>query len=205
MLEEKGQNRIIIHQAANLDLCKADIDKAFKHNYDGMIIQFEIAAEIVIYACELAKAKGIPYVVDAGPAQGFPLEKIHGMDILSPNETETAFLSGVELLNHDDYLTAATIMQKRSGAKYIVLKLGEQGSCLYTDGKIKHFAAKKVDAIDSTAAGDVFTAALTIEYLKTGDIEKAIQYANIAGALTVTKPGALQSIPSKADVEMHIH
>jgi len=201
MLEEKGQNRIIVHRAANLDLTKADIDEAFKHSYDAMIIQFEISEEVIIHACKLAKSKGIPFIVDAGPAQAFPLEKIYGIDILSPNETETELLCDIKLNSPEDYLKASQIMAARSGAKHVVLKLGEQGSCLYTNGKIKLFPAHKVNAIDSTAAGDVFTAALTIQYLKSGDIEKAIQYANIAGALTVTKPGALQSIPNEDEVK----
>jgi len=201
MLEENGQNRIIVHPAANSDLSKADIDRAFEGDYDGMIVQFEIPEEIVIYACNKAKKRGIPAVVDAGPTLAFPLEKIHGIEILSPNETETAYMCGMELKSENDYKKAAQILSERSKAKYIVLKLGEKGACVYSNGEINIYPTHKVNAIDSTAAGDVFTAAMTIEYLKSGSIEAAVKYANAAGALAVTKAGAQQSIPSKQEVD----
>jgi len=204
MLEENGQNRIIVHPAANSDLSKADMDQAFRRDYDGMIVQFEIPEEIVIYACNKANEKGIPAIVDAGPTLAFPLEKIHGIEILSPNETETAFMSRVELRDENDYKKAAQILAKRSGAKYVVLKLAEKGACIYSKGEIKIIPTYKVKAIDSTAAGDVFTAAMTIKYLKSGDIVEAVKYANAAGALTVTKAGAQQSIPTKEEVESFI-
>ena len=201
MLEEGGQNRIIVHQAANKDLNKTDVDEAFNCDYDAVILQFEVPEEIVIYACKLAKEKRIPIVVDAGPPQDFPLEAISGADILSPNETEAAFMCGFDLNTENDYKKAAQILKERSRAKYIVLKLGEKGACLYTDGEIKLFPAHIVEAVDTTAAGDVFTAAMAVQYLKSGDIEEAIRYASIAGALTVTKTGAQQSIPRKDEVD----
>ena len=204
MLEENGQNRIIVHPAANFDITKADIEVAFKRDYMGMIIQFEISPEIAIYACQKAREKGIPIIVDAGPPPSFSLEKIQGIEILTPNETETTAICGIELHTEGDYKNAAKIMAAQSGAKYVVLKLGAKGSCLYTNGEIRLFPAYDVKAVDSTAAGDAFTAAMAVQYLETGDIEKAITYATAAGALTVTKPGAQQSIPTKAEVEAFI-
>jgi ribokinase len=198
---ENDNNRIITHLAANLDLHKNDIDRAFENgNYDGMIVQFEITEELVIYACEKARGKGIPFIVDAGPALDFPLEKIYGMEILSPNETETAALCGITPSTKDECEAAAEILTKRAGAKHIVLKMGDKGATHYQNGKTTHFPPMKVDPVDVTAAGDVFTAALSVQYLQHGDISKAIQFANVAGALTVTKAGAQQSIPTACDV-----
>ena len=200
LLEEGGNNRLIIHRAANLDLCKADIDAAFMEDYDGMVIQFEIAEETVIYACELARKKNIPFIADAGPALDFPLEKIPGPEILSPNETETAALCGFTPVTDSEIAKAAEILQNRSSAKHIVLKMGEKGAIHYKDGKLTHFPAMKVKAADTTAAGDVFTGALAVKYLTHGDIARATEYANIAGALTVTKAGAQESIPTAEEV-----
>jgi len=201
MLEEGGNNRIIVHLASNLDLNKNDIDCAFDENYDGMIIQFELQEDIVIYACEEARKRNIPFIVDAGPALDFPLEKIYGMEILSPNETETATLCGITPVTEDDCKKAAEILTKRTNAKNIVLKLGDKGAALYKNGELTFFLAQKITAVDVTAAGDVFTAAMTVEYLKHGDLAKAIEYANRAGALTVTKAGAQSSIPFKKEVD----
>jgi len=200
MLDEGGNNRIIVHLASNLDLTKEDIDRAFSQNYDGMIIQFEIAEDIVIHACEQARKGGIPFIVDAGPALEFPLEKIHGMEILSPNETETATLCGIFPDSDENCKKAAEILAKRTNAKHIVLKLGEKGAVHYSNGQLTHYPAHKVNAVDTTAAGDVFTAAMTVKYLEHGDLPEAIKYANIAAALTVSKAGAQQSIPTVQEV-----
>lgn len=206
ILEENGQNRIIVHSSANMEITPADIDAAFRQNYDAMIIQFEIAEDIVVYACNLAKQRGVPFFVDAGPPQNFPLEKITGATVLSPNETEAAFMCGFSLENEDDYKKAAKILKQRSQAEHIVLKLGKNGACLYSadNGETKIFPSHEVKAVDTTAAGDVFTAAMTAQFLASGDIAKAIKYANVAGALTVTKAGAQQSIPQIADVAAFI-
>ena len=193
-------NRIITHLASNLDLNKDDVDRAFDRDYDCMITQFEIAEEIVAYACEKARKKNIPFVVDTGPALDFPLEKLHGAEIISPNETETIALCGIAPTNEASCKEAAEILSKRTGAKHIVLKLGENGAFHYKDGETAFFTPKKVKVADVTAAGDVFTAAMCVQYFSHGDISKAIKYANIAGALTVTKAGAQQSIPTLAEV-----
>jgi len=196
MMEAGGNNRIITHLASNLDLNRDDIDRAFTQSYDGMIIQFEIAQDMVIYACEQARKRGIPFIVDAGPALDFPLEKIKGMEVLSPNETETATLCGITPTTKESCQEAAIILARRSEAKHVVLKMGDKGAMHYNNGELAHYPPLKVEPVDVTAAGDVFTAALTVQYLVHGDMGKAIKYANAAGALTVTKAGAQQSIPS---------
>jgi len=201
LLEEGGNNRIIVHLASNLDLSREDIDRAFDNDYDGMIIQFELAQDIVVYACGLAKKKGIPFIVDAGPAINFPLEEIQGMEILSPNETETAALCGIFPVSEADCERAAKALTQRSQAKHVVLKMGEKGAFHYSAGMSKHYPAHDVKAVDATAAGDVFTAAMAIQYLRHGDMDNAIRYATAAGALTVTKAGAQESVPCAKDVE----
>ena len=201
MLEE-GNNRLIVHLASNLDLTKEDVDNAFDSGtYDGMIIQFELAEEIIIHACKRARDKGIPFIVDTGAAVNFPLEKIHGMEILSPNETETAALCGITPTTEAECLLAAEVLAERSSARHIVLKMGANGAMHYVNGVVTHYPALKVDVVDATAAGDVFTAALSVQYLQHGDIARAIQYANVAGALAVTKAGAQSSVPTAQMVD----
>jgi ribokinase len=201
MMEDSGNNRIITHLASNFDLSRGDIDKAFVRQYDGLVIQFEIAEDRVIYACEQARKRGIPFIVDAGPALDFPLEKIHGMEILSPNETETAALCGITPTCKHTCKEAAEILTRRTQAKHIVFKMGDKGAMHYHKGSLTHYAPYKVDVVDVTAAGDVFTAAMAVQYLTHGDINRAIQYANAAGALAVTKAGAQQSVPTIGEVE----
>jgi ribokinase len=85
-------------------------------------------------------------------------------------------------------------------AKYIVLKLGERGCCVYDGKAYTYMEPFKVRAVDTTAAGDAFTAVLAVEYIKTGDIIRAARYANAAGALAATKHGAYTSLPFEGDV-----
>jgi ribokinase len=204
MVETNGQNRILAFPGANMEISVKDIQKSFQKDYDAVIIQFEISEEIVIETCSLAIQKKIPVIVDAGPANDFPLERIKGIDILSPNETETFALCGIEPDTVPKSLEAAKLLKKRSDARIIVIKMGKNGAFLYSDEFAELFPSQKVEAVDSTAAGDAFTAAMTLEYMKSGDIKKAIRFANIVGALTVTRLGAQPSLPSLYEVEKFV-
>ena len=204
ILEGSGQNRIMIYPESNFLLTKNEIDGAFAQSYDAMMIQFEIREEIVVHACRLAVEKGIPFVVDAGPAMDFPIEKISGAEILSPNETETYALCKINVIDTQSAKAAAEILFERARPKYIVIKAGENGAYLYDGKNIKHFGAYKVTAVDTTAAGDAFTAAMTLKYLENRDIGEAIRFAQAAGAVSVTKLGAQPSLPTLAEVEAFI-
>ena len=121
--------------------------------------------------------------------------------MFSPNETETYEYTGIMPAGADSALRAALALRRRVNAKYIVIKQGNRGAFVY-DGKhysmVPAYRADKV--VDTTAAGDAFTAALTIEYLKTGDIMKAVKFGAAAGAVTVSRAGAALSVPSEDEV-----
>lgn len=201
MLEETGQNRIIVIPGANMKITKEDLQTAFEHTYDAVIVQLEIPDEIVLEACRLGKEKNIPVILDAGPAKNFPLEQLEGLEILSPNESEAFALTGLEVNSIESAEKVAKLLTERSNAKTIVLKMGAQGAYLYEDGEGEFFPAHKVNAVDTTAAGDAFTAALTVKYISSGDIKEAIRFANVVGALTVTRMGAQPSLPTVEEVE----
>lgn len=201
MLENSGQNRILVFLGSNMEIRIKDIQRAFEKDYDAVIIQFEIPEEIVIETCRLAKQKNIPVIVDAGPAKDFPLEQIKGIDILSPNETETFALCGIEIDTIEKAKEAAKILMDRSDAGMIVLKMGKNGAMLYSHDITEIYPVPEVKVIDTTAAGDAFTAAMTVEYINGGDIQRAIRFANIVGTITVTKLGAQPSLPLLSEVE----
>lgn len=204
VVEKNGQNRIIVIAGANMTIEKADIQKAFEREYDAVMMQLEISQDIIIETCRIAKEKGVPVVLDAGPAQPFPLDKLVQLEILSPNETETLSLTGIEIESEADAKHAAEILQMKSNAKIIVIKMGGRGAYLYHNGTGKIYPSKKVEVVDTTAAGDAFTAALTFRYITTGDIEQAMIYANYVGALAVTKLGAQPSLPTAEEVEKFV-
>ena len=200
MLEETGQNRIIVIPGANMKITKEDLQTAFEHTYDAVIVQLEIPDEIVMEACRLGKEKNIPVILDAGPSKNFPLEQLEGLEILSPNESEAFALTGMEVTSIESAEKAAQVLKERSNAKKIVLKMGSLGAFLYEDGVGEFFPAHKVKAVDTTAAGDAFTAALTVKYISSGDIKEAIRFANVVGAITVTRVGAQPSLPTVEEV-----
>jgi ribokinase len=201
MLEADGMNRIIVFPGANMEIVKEDIQRAFEKDYDAVIVQFEVPQEIVIETCRLAMQKNIPVTVDAGPAQDFPLEQIKGIDILSPNETEAFAMCGVKIDTFEQAEEAAKILKKRADARIIVIKMGKKGAFLYSDDMTGVYPVPDVKVVDSTAAGDAFTAAMTIEYISSGDIGRAIRFANVVGTITVTRLGAQPSLPTLTEVE----
>ncbi len=204
LLNDTGQNSIVTYPGANSELCEAEVLKAFAAgSYDALMLQLEVPDEIVILSYRFAKKMGIPTILDAGPARPFPLEQLQGIDVLSPNETEVLALTGIEVKSVADAELGAGELISRSNAKAVVVKLGAAGALLRTaDGMSEHFPAHKVEVVDSTAAGDAFTAALTIRYLETGDLRDSVTFANLAGALATTKLGAQPSLPTALEIEV---
>ena len=202
-IDDKGQNSIVVVPGANNEVTEEDVHAALSaDSYDAVLVQFEIPAETVIAVCSHAARRGVPVLIDAGPAQRFPLEKLRGITILTPNETETLSLTGIEPDTRQAAHAAANILLQRSGAHAVVIKLGERGALLYgSDGMCEHYPGYRVSSVDSTASGDAFTAAVTIEYVRTGDLRRAVMVGNAAGALATTRFGAQPSLPTTQALE----
>lgn len=203
MVEQTGHNRIVVYPGANYNLSVTDVEEAFTTYPDALLMQLEIDTELVIEATKMAEEKGIKVVLDAGPARAdFPLESLGKLEILSPNETETQILTGINPNSSDNCLRACVNLMNRVDAKYIVLKLGERGCYIYDGIHCTHVAPVEIgSAVDTTAAGDSFTAALTYKYCENGgNIVDACEFANAVGAYVVTKPGAFSSIPTMKEL-----
>ena len=205
MLEPSGQNRIIVYPGSNGAITERDIAASMMCRPDVLLMQMEIPAETVLSAAGLAASRGIPIVIDAGPADpSFPLEQLPPLEIFSPNETETKIYTGIDPYSPQNCLKACIKLSEKIKAKYIILKLGDRGCYIYDGKYYMCLPAYDVPAEDTTAAGDAFTAALALEYVRTGDIEHSGKYANAVGAITVNRPGAIPSIPTAAEVEAFV-
>jgi ribokinase len=202
LVDAAGQNRIVVFPCANMELRKDELHAAFRSgSFDAVLLQLEIPEVIVLEACRMADEAGIPAVLDAGPAQAFPLEALCPVEIISPNETEALALTGIEIRSREDAERAARVILRRSRARAVVIKMGRAGALLMkADGKAEYCPGHQVEAVDPTAAGDAFTAAMTLAYLETGDLLAAVEAGNISGALATTKLGAQPSLPSAAEV-----
>ena len=202
--ESDGAVRSIINPGANAHITTEQVIDAFNCNPDALYLSFEIPFSMAVAAAKVASAKGIPIFIDAGPAsKEHALEALPPVEIFSPNEQETFEYTGVRPTNIESSLHAALAIFRRCKCKYVVIKQGARGAFLY-DGK--HYdtlpairTAGKV--VDTSGAGDTFTAALTVEYLRNGkDIKGAIAYANAAAAIAVTRVGTVSSIPTAEEV-----
>lgn len=190
-----GQNKILTFSDAAKSITLKEVEQAFEEDFDAVIVLFELTDKCVLHACECAARKGIPVIVDAGPAKQFPLEKLAGIEIFSPNETEAEKLTGIELISREKKEEAAAILLHKVHAKYVVLKLGDSGSFIYDGNIFREVPARSVRAIDTTGAGDVFTAAMTVHYLNSHDIYRAVEFATKAASLSVCKTGAQTTFP----------
>ncbi|MBE6570998.1 MAG: ribokinase [Ruminococcaceae bacterium] len=200
-VESNGANRIVVFPGANSALCREDVEEALTSYPDALLVQFEIPLDTVYYSVEQANKGNVPVIIDAGPIiPGLDLSKFGKIEIFSPNESEAEALTGIKPYDPESYIRICLDLYSKLDTKYVVLKLGHRGCYVY-DGKMGiAIPSYYVTAVDTTAAGDAFTAAMTYEYLRSGDIKSACRYANAVGALTVTKNGALPSLPTEEQV-----
>jgi ribokinase len=205
IVEENGDNRIVVYPGANSNLSEDDIEDAFTCIPDAVFLQFEIPDSAVIAAANFAKKRRIPVFVDAGPARtDYPLEKLSQLEIISPNESETLALTGILPNDTANCLRASITLMQKVETKYVVIKLGGRGAYIH-DGKYSQLIPTyEGEVVDTTAAGDAFSAALTLEYLNTGDIIHSVKYANAVGTIVVGKAGASSSLPTSEQVSEFI-
>jgi ribokinase len=209
LVESGGQNRIVVFPGANMAIQETDVAEAFAAGptaYAAVMINLEIPQNIVLEVCRLARERELPVVLDAGPIRDLDFTAVGGLEIISPNETETQAITGIECRGIDDVIQAAQKLVQISPSRYAVIKLGERGALIYDAEQdySKYVRGYSVEAVDSTAAGDAFTAAMTTHYLRYGDMTEAVAYANAAGALAVTRLGAQTSLPTTGEVHAFI-
>ena len=204
MREGEGENRIIVYPGANSHITTEAVREAFDCEPDALYLGFEIPFQTALTAAKIAAAKGIPVFIDAAPAsREYELENLPFVEIFSPNEAETLEYTGIAPGSMESSLRAALAIYRRVKCKYVVIKLGARGAFIYDGKRYTTIPAIRADkTVDTTAAGDAFTAAMVLEYLYNGgDIKDAVKYGCAAGAITVTRPGATVSIPTAEEVE----
>lgn len=196
ILDGEGRNRIVVYEGANAEIEPEEAVGSIGKDIDLLLVQFETNEDAVVSTVNHAIRNGITVVIDCGPAKNFALEKMKGATVISPNESETEALTGIFPKDDQTVMSASKILKERSEARFVVLKLGSRGCSLYDGEKLKFFSAYESKVVDTTAAGDCFTAAMALEFVKSGDIEKACIMGNKAGAVAVSRLGAESSMPT---------
>lgn len=200
-VEANGQNRIIVYSGANMTIAAEHAEKALQGEYDALMLQLEVPDAVVTASFAAARKKRIPVILDAGPARPFDLNRVQGIDILSPNQHEATALTGIPCENQTDARIAGKRLRELSEAKHIVIKMGEAGAFLMSGQICELVPAFPITPIDPTAAGDSFTTGMVIDWLRSGDIRQAVRYGNAAGALAATRLGAQTSLPRAEEVD----
>lgn len=184
----EGQNSIVISPGANADVSAADVQVALADVTcdDLVLLQLEIPLETVVSALEVAKVVGATTILDPAPAQNLSAALLRLVSILTPNETE-----------------AGVVLERGAGA--VILKLGASGCQIQEASGCIAVRGFAVDAVDTTAAGDVFNGALAVGLAEGLTMAAAARFANAAAAISVTRAGAQTSIPARAEVDAFLH
>lgn len=200
-VDAQGENSITVASGANGALSMSDIEKAdalFEVG-DVLLIQLETPLETVWDTIKKAHNKGLKVILNPAPAAEIPDEVYPYIFALTPNETETELLTGVEVNSLANAQEAATILLNK-GLSHLLITMGSQGA-YYQSAETKNFIpTRQVQAVDTTAAGDCFNGALAVAISQAKDWESAIQFACEAATRSVTKMGAQASMPYLVDL-----
>jgi ribokinase len=201
-VEPSGQNRIIVVKGANDTLSPEDVDLAgpLLRKADTIIMQFEIPLRTVYHTVKFARANGIRCIVNPAPAQPVEFKELGAADYFIPNESEAEAITGMPVHSVDEAKKCAEFLLGR-GMQRVVITLGERGSLAAGPDRIELIPAFKVQALDTTGAGDAFIGSFAVFLSEGLPEEEALPRANLYAALSTTKVGTQKSFSTRADFE----
>jgi ribokinase len=201
-VDDAGQNSIIVASGANVRLSPADVDgaEAAIAGADALLLQLESPLETVTRAAKVAHAHGVPVILNPAPARSLPGALLALVDVLIPNESETALLTGLPVGDPAEAEAAAAAL-RTLGVGTVILTLGERGALLAREDGAEYFPAFEVTPVDTTAAGDAFVGGFAVALAEGRSLAEAVQWGNGAGALATTRLGAQPSLPTRQDLE----
>lgn len=200
-VDPAGENTIVVASGANMHLNQADIEAAGPAIAGSavLLLQLEVPLDVVVHAAALAKASGVAVVLDPAPAFLLPSALYRVVSVIHPNEREAEILTGVPVHDMDGARDAADRLL-RAGCQAVIIKLGVRGAYLATPSLTEEVPGIPVDAVDTTAAGDAFAGALAVALAEGKPLSAAARFANVVGALKVTRMGAQPGLPTRAEV-----
>src|SRR5258708_18524590 len=201
-VDPSGQNRIIVVKGANNTLSPEDVDAAapLLRQADAIILQFEIPLRTVYHTVKFANANGIRCIVNPAPAQPLDFHELHDVDYFIPNESEAEAIMGMPVHSIDEAKKCAAV-QLHQGMRNAVITLGEGGYLVSVPRGMELIPTSKVQAVDTTGAGDAFIGSFAV-FLGEGLAEKeALQLASLYAALSTTRVGTQKSFCNRDEFE----
>ena len=200
-LNDAGENSIVVVAGANaaLDAARVETQANAIAAADMLLMQLETPLAGVLRAAQIAHHHGVPVILNPAPASALPDELFACVDIITPNETEAQALTGIAVEDESGAAQAAAVLHDKGVAK-VLITLGARGVYASSGGQGHSYPSFRVQARDTTAAGDTFNGALAAALLQGDKWQDAIRYAQAAAALSVQSLGAQPSIPERTAV-----
>lgn len=201
-VDKKGENSIAVASGANFELTPDHIAQAADviKSADILVMQLETPVNTITAAAKVAKDNGVKVILNPAPAQPLGDDLLECLSVLTPNEIEAEVVSGVKVEDDASAEEAARVLLDK-GLDSVLITLGPKGVFAANRDGAKMVPGFTVEAVDTTAAGDVFNGALSVALCENPSLDDAIRFANAAGALSVTKLGAQPSAPNRQEIE----
>ena len=200
-VNEEGDNSIVVIPGANkqVDIPYIERNLSEIQKAEMVILQLEIPIETVCFAAKEAKRRGKLVILDPAPAKaGLPAELFSYVDIIKPNETELAILTGMDASTKvEDMVKAFRKLYKGT----LVVSMGKKGALIDVGEHSSRLPVRKTTVVDTTAAGDSFVAGMALKLVENKSLEEAIEYAQKLASIVVSRSGAQSSIPTAEEVE----
>ncbi|UHJ62536.1 ribokinase [Vibrio furnissii] len=201
-VSDRGENSICISAEANAKLTAEAIEPDLQHIRDAkyLLMQLETPLDGIVKAAQVAKEARTNVILNPAPARELPDALLSCVDVITPNETEAEVLTGITVTDDASAQLAADALHGK-GIEIVMITLGAKGVWLSQNGRGTLIPGFRVQATDTTAAGDTFNGALVTGLLEEMPLESAIKFAHAAAAISVTRFGAQTSIPNREEVD----
>jgi ribokinase len=201
LVEDIGENRIVLAPGANGRLDAADIERSRTLIEEAalLVLQLEVPLDTVCAAIAIARQAGVPILLNPAPASALPDALYSSVDLLVPNESEATLLTGIKVRDPASAEEAARSLLAR-GVRGVLITLGAQGVLIADADGCRHLPARVVQAVDSTAAGDTFVGGLAVGLTEGLSLDEAAALGQAASAICVTRAGAQPSIPRRSEL-----
>ncbi len=202
MLDGDRQNYITQVRGANLLAGRAQVEaaKVLLQLADALMLQLELPFEVTLEVARTARTLGVPVFWDPSPPHPDMLRALDAVDVITPNQTEAQFLTGIEVAGTESAEQAARNLLVR-GIPTVVIKMGDLGAYYATNEESGFVSGFDIEPVDSVGAGDAFGAALAVSLTEGLPLREAVEWGCAAGAIAVTKEGAQTAMPTRAEVE----